>query len=61
MTMQKNLWMLALTALLACSACADQQSMKLSDGGMPQQLSSIQAVAASSAAKVGNSNLIMMR
>lgn len=55
---------LALAALLVCSACADKNPIKRADVSSHQQFSSIrwdEAVAARSAAKVNNTSMIMMR
>lgn len=60
----KTVGMMALAALLLCSACAEKPtSMNLADTGT-QQVASIkwdEAVAATTVAKVNNTNLIMMR
>lgn len=55
---------LALVAVLLCSACAEQTSSKLTSDSQTLQLTSIrwdEAVSAERAALVNNSNLITMR
>jgi hypothetical protein len=57
--------MLALAALLACSACADQSPVKAAlAGDSSVQISSIrwdEATAATQSARVNNNGLIIMR